>query len=283
MADRLIKSETLEDIANALRERTEKTDKIPITKFAEEIRTLETVDEYDGSVTVDDGATVTFDEDYAEGHSDGFNEGHDEGYTEGLSVGHNNGYTEGHTAGYEQGRQDEHAEFMGVYQNYGSRTQYNYAFAGLGWTDETYRILYPFGKPTHVIGMFYGSQITDVKYPIDLTNLTSSTNNFIASSAIKKITIISSENTSYTASSTFTYCSNLEELTVQGVIGRNGFDVQMSPKLSKASITSIINALSTTTSGLTVTLSQTAVNNAFTTDEWNTLIATKSNWTISLV
>ena len=53
-------------------------------------------------------------------------------------------------------------------------------------------------------------------------------------------------------------------------------------KLSKASITSIINGLSADTSGNTVTLSKTAVNNAFTDDEWATLIATKSNWTISL-
>lgn len=64
-------------------------------------------------------------------------------------------------------------------------------------------------------------------------------------------------------------------------------------KLSKPSITSIINCLSTTTSGLTVTLSKTAVNNAFetsegvadgsTSQEWLNLVATKTNWTISLV
>lgn len=81
---------------------------------------------------------------------------------------------------------------------------------------------------------------------------------------------------------TFVQCVSLEELTIAGTIGRNGFDVHWSTKLNKASITSIVNALSSTTSGLTVTLSKTAVNNAFTTDEWNALIATKQNVTISL-
>ena len=85
----------------------------------------------------------------------------------------------------------------------------------------------------------------------------------------------------------------LEDLTVTGVIGGDGFNVQWSTLLSKASITSIINALSSTTTGLTVTLSLAAVNKAFetstganngsTSTAWTTLIATKTNWTISLV
>ena len=57
-------------------------------------------------------------------------------------------------------------------------------------------------------------------------------------------------------------------------------------KLTKASLTSIINGLSADTSGLTVTLSKTAVNNAFGgTDsaEWLELVAIKPNWTISLI
>jgi hypothetical protein len=67
------------------------------------------------------------------------------------------------------------------------------------------------------------------------------------------------------------------------VIGQKNFNVHWSPKLSKASIESIINALSSTTSGLTVTISKTAKEAVFTTEEWATLIATKPNWTISLV
>lgn len=90
----------------------------------------------------------------------------------------------------------------------------------------------------------------------------------------------------------FGYCSKLENLIITGTIGKNGFDIHWSTKLSKASILSILNALSATTTSLTVTLSATAVNNAFetsagaadgsTSEEWTTLIATKPNWTISL-
>ena len=79
-----------------------------------------------------------------------------------------------------------------------------------------------------------------------------------------------------------TSCPRLENVTFEGEIAKN-FNVKWSTKLSKASIESIINALSTTTSGLTVTLSETAVNNAFTAEEWDALEATKTNWTISLV
>ena len=90
--------------------------------------------------------------------------------------------------------------------------------------------------------------------------------------------------------------SKLKEIrfdTSKGYISQNGVDFQWSTLLSKASITSIINALSDTTSGLSITLSKTAVNNEFetskgasngsTSQEWAALIATKSNWGISLI
>jgi hypothetical protein len=58
-------------------------------------------------------------------------------------------------------------------------------------------------------------------------------------------------------------------------------------------LTNIVNALSTTTTGLFVTLRKDAVNKAFetsegamdgsTSDEWLALAATKANWTISLI
>jgi hypothetical protein len=79
---------------------------------------------------------------------------------------------------------------------------------------------------------------------------------------------------------------------MSGVIGK---DVSFgnSDKLTHDSIASIINTLSATTAGQSVTFSVTAVNNAFETSsgaadgstsaEWNALVATKSNWTISLV
>jgi hypothetical protein len=81
------------------------------------------------------------------------------------------------------------------------------------------------------------------------------------------------------------------DLTIEGTIGQNEFNTQRSP-LNKNSITSVINALSKTKSGLTVTFSRNAVNKAFETAEgladgstsqaWLDLIAKRNNWTISL-
>lgn len=88
----------------------------------------------------------------------------------------------------------------------------------------------------------------------------------------------------------FDECYELVDIIFVGTIGSNGLDMHWSTKLSKASITSIISALSTTTSGLTVTLSTAAVNKAFETSEgandgiesaeWKALKETKSNWNI---
>lgn len=112
--------------------------------------------------------------------------------------------------------------------------------------------------------------------------------------------LIVDENVKY--SSLFNNTTALENLTITGTIGQNGFSVAQSTKLSRASIISIINALArnedeegnVTPTGLTVTLSKTAVNNAFGIDvddvstwgegtEYYTLRHSKDNWTISYV
>ena len=79
----------------------------------------------------------------------------------------------------------------------------------------------------------------------------------------------------------FNGATNLKNITIEGVIGNN-FDIQYCP-LTKESITSVINALSSSATGKTVTFKKTAKEAAFTQEEWEALISTKSNWTISLV
>lgn len=105
--------------------------------------------------------------------------------------------------------------------------------------------------------------------------------NFSSCNILKKLSIALKEDGSQNCSGAFDYDSGLEDLTiVSGVFGSN-LNFSWSP-LSKDSILSVFNALSTTTTGLTVTFKQTAVEAAFTTDEWNALIATKTNWTYAL-
>ena len=90
----------------------------------------------------------------------------------------------------------------------------------------------------------------------------------------------------------FSYSYYLERLRISGTIGQDGFDTQWSTWLDKESHIQIINALSRTTTSLSVTLSKVAVDKAFETSvgandgstsaEWLALVATRSNWTISL-
>lgn len=94
------------------------------------------------------------------------------------------------------------------------------------------------------------------------------------------------------SSNSFGYAVGLEYVGFEGVLATSGLNLSYSTKLNKESHIKLINTLSSTTSGLSVTLSKTAVNKAFETSsgandgstsiEWLNLIATKSNWTISL-
>lgn len=81
----------------------------------------------------------------------------------------------------------------------------------------------------------------------------------------------------------FDQCTALVDITFNGTISITGVDLQYSTALSKDSFISAINALSSTTTGLSITFSNTAKEAALTDDEWADLIATKSNWTINLL
>lgn len=89
----------------------------------------------------------------------------------------------------------------------------------------------------------------------------------------------------------FNACRRLVNLTINGTIGQSGLDLHWSP-LSKTSIESVIGALSETTSGLSITLSKVAINNAFGINlddestypegsEYYTLRHSRDNWTIN--
>jgi hypothetical protein len=52
----------------------------------------------------------------------------------------------------------------------------------------------------------------------------------------------------------------LENITIEGTIGQNGFDIHWSTKLSKSSILSILNACNKANAGVTVTLPKKCVD-----------------------
>lgn len=83
-------------------------------------------------------------------------------------------------------------------------------------------------------------------------------------------------------SNTFLYCADLEEIRFVENTIKEVISFESCKKLTKSSITSVINGLSDTVTGKTATFNQTAKEAAFTNEEWAVLIGTKPNWTFSL-
>lgn len=242
-----------------------------------------------------------------------YDEVYDAGYAKGQAEGGDT--TAAYDEGFEAGKKAEYDAFWDEYQENGNRIKYGCAFAGVGWNDKTFKPKYDI-RPTEASRFLSGTGITDFKgalekagvvfdlsKAISISYITDASNTltrlpelnttscasllyfvYQASNlvSIDKV-ILKNDGSQKIGAQTFGYLTSLEEIRFEGVIGQNGLNLQHSMLLSKASIESIINALSTTTSGLAVTLSKTAVNNAFTADEREALIATRTNWTISLV
>lgn len=223
-------------------------------------------------------------------------------------------------------------EFWDAVQQNGSRIYYKYGFAGYSWNEKTFYPKYDMrpiqsvscmfqemyvnthngynsfslnerlkecGVVLDFSGMnkvtasnvFYATAFTEISN-IDFTWATKLDNTFSLSTYLETVSFTLNTEGSTNFNTPFNRCINLINLTIGGTIGQDGFSVKDSPLLTRASITSIINALSDTTSGLTATLSLAAVNKAFQTieaendgsmsSEWLALVATKPNWTISL-
>jgi hypothetical protein len=269
------------------------------------------------------------DEGFEKGHNQGFEEGRAEGFEEGRDQGFEEGKQFGdYGQGFEEGKQAEYNAFWDVLQNKGQRTNYSDAFAN--WECEYIRPKYkveaidagsgvrPFYynsalkkveseyfdfsnklTPSYASGDWYYSfyNCKNLEEIEDIGIIANAGFYFVFSycpklHTIAKITL--SENT--VIERPFVETGALENITIEGVIGQN-IDLRWSTKLTYASIKSIIEHLSDTASGKTLTLSKTAVDNAFLfgweggdvpgTDEtnpvWPPLRDSKPNWTITLV
>lgn len=221
------------------------------------------------------------------------------------------------------GKQEGYIDTVKKHQEYGDRKDYQFVWAGPWWTEDRFQPQYDI-QPTNAYMMFYQNpHITDLvdllkkrKVILDTSKCTN-LQYFVGGSSITRIGVVDARqvyafyypfngatklveiekfilksNGGQTFSGCFDNCESLEKMIVEGVIGKAGFNVRWSTKLNKASITSIFNALSSTTTGLSVTVSKTAVNNAFginvddeTTypegSEYYILRHSKDNWTIN--
>lgn len=208
--------------------------------------------------------------------------------------------------------------FWDTYQEGGDRTNYAYAFSGAWWTAEKCKPKYAM-RPTNASYIFahtgvYGdldevldvtldfSQCKNMSYAfyktgnaggrmtlgtIDMSSATSFENVFanVDVIGIKSFVPPSREMPNYS------FQSGLVDLTVDGHFTKT-VNLSRCSKLTKASIISVLSALSDTATGQTVTFSRTAVNKAFETAEgmndgtssleWEAMCWEHTNWTIAL-
>jgi hypothetical protein len=214
---------------------------------------------------------------------------------------------------YEAGKKAEYDELWDGIQDYGNRTNYTGGFRN--WRATTINPKYPInaislyelfsdcrklerlpvvtcadtsGRFTQVYSAF--TMCLELK-SIDFDVLNSGSGNNAWASAfrycqklksIKKIGVMESQ----VFNRTFEYCFELENITIEGTIGQNGFDIHWSTLLSADSLKSIINALSPTFEG-TITLPTTAESNYNASppigapQTWAELVLTKPNWNIT--
>lgn len=265
-------------------------------------------------------------EGYTEGYGAGRTKGDQEGYDRGLAEG--KAFT--YDVGYSEGKQAEYDAFWDNYQDNGKRTGGYLMFAGYGWNSENYKpkykvafgaSVYPnyptmmferfdnllkyapleinegdidFSKATALEYSFRNANVSKVEMDCIPPNLTSMKSTFhmnsISSHNLTTLKLGVNASTTYDATC-FTVNSLRNVSFIEGsVIGNT---ISFSSKvLTKESITNIMKALSTTTSGKTFSLSLTAVDKAFETsegandghwsEEWDLLISARTNWSFTI-
>ena len=192
-----------------------------------------------------------------------------------IEAGDSGSYDEG----YADGQQDKEDWFWDVYQKNGNRNTYEYAYAGVGWTDETFKPKYDM-QPVYAMRMFANSLITNLTtlldtfgVALDFSKMVSAVELFTNSTvthvgvldltsmknlnqvfyqakslmSIEKLILKSDGSQAFSSSLTFGLCNALTHMPVEGVIGQNNFNIQWAD-LDKESLLSILNALQDKTS-----------------------------------
>jgi hypothetical protein len=260
----------------------------------------------------------------------GVDEVYEAGYTDGQTAG--GGGDDRYDEGYAAGQQAEYDRLWDSLQLNGNRTDYTGAF-GIVWNNDSFKPKYDI-RPVNANTMFESSSITDLKAAMENAGVVldfsqvsyARFTQFLQNSAITRIGVVDTTGTKahkinylfmgatnlrevekwvitedgtqqFDASTTFQQCTNLEEIRIEGKLGCS-LSLKPCTKLSKASIQSVMNNLYDDGTGKTLTLSKTAVDNAFAggyngedsaigseTLEWDDMCqgVWLKNWTISLL
>ena len=220
---------------------------------------------------------------------------------------------------YTAGQQAEYDRFWDAFQKNGTLTNYTHAFAGVTWTEETMQPKHPVKVVGWCERMFFKnqcstllardkfdfSQMTDCNYlfaesmfhSIDYLDFSGCNQLFCPFYYMPKLHTIGllklRADGSQTFSADWMYTPILENITIEGQFG-NDVSFHLCPCLSRQSIESIVNALSPTTTGKTLTLRLEAVDNAFYEPDgegsigseslaWYLLCQSVPNWNIELI
>lgn len=196
-----------------------------------------------------------------------------------------------YTTGLQEGKKAEYDRFWDAFQENGSKKGYLYAFSGRGWSDDTFKPKYPLTGITNGNSMFAYSGVKNIDCEIEIAVTGDSVRSMFASAWVERIKLLKvNESLSYTGS--FSDCSKLQDIRIGGVIGKT-VSFSASP-LNFDSIISIIEHLSSTSTGQKLTLKKSAVDTAFETSKgaadgstnpdscWVSVLTWKPNWTITL-
>lgn len=201
---------------------------------------------------------------------------------------------------------DNHYDaFWDVYQDYGNRTNYQYAFSGQYWNDKTFKPKYDIiltGANGYL--MFQDCAITDLEKALGDKKLDTSMGGTSIFNSAGKMTVIPEVTTTNGINSWFRGCGSLEtirkiilgdnvkdfynsffncskltNITFEGVIG-GGISFAQSPLLSDESINNIIGCLKDLTGGTAQTLTFHAKVGGNLTDTQKATITAK-NWILA--
>lgn len=214
--------------------------------------------------------------------------------------------------------------FWDAYQDNGNRTDCSNMFSGRGWTNDTFKPKYDttvynaymLFRYSGIVDLGEALRVSGRKLVIDTNSLAYTFNTtlmevidgiefkkpierfdstFSYSNKLREIKVPLPVTETTVFSGAFDGCSALEEMRFDKIrtISTSTLNLKSCTKLSKESFYNVIEALHDNLSGLCVTLSKTAVDNAFetskgladgsTSTEWITLISERTMCTILLI
>lgn len=219
------------------------------------------------------------------------------------------GVSEVYEAGIKQGKQSEYDRFWDAVQENGTRTDYDFTFAGEAWTAETFKPKYSIAPTTcfnafAYWGMYYTdtkSKIDMRKFSLDFSKSTALNNLFFCNKLVSAVGVIDATSATNISgifsnatnlhtvekfivrgdslfTNAFEICSALQSITFEGVIG-NKISFAQSYLLTTESVQSIIDHLKDLTGSTAQTLTFHAQVGASLTDVQKAAITAK-NWTL---